>query len=82
LARNAPHTPLIPDLERFERPANEPDDYRHRMIMNGLGLVVIIFLIASGLWIADVMAEMRKNQDCVLSGRSGCTPVDVPIRPR
>ena len=24
-----------------------------------------------------VMATMRKNQDCVLSGRRGCTPVEV-----
>jgi hypothetical protein len=29
-----------------------------------------------------VMAHMRKNQDCVLIGRPGCTPVDVPPRQR
>jgi len=23
------------------------------------------------------MARMRKDQDCVLSGRRGCTPVEV-----
>lgn len=78
LTRNGPHAPLIPDLEQFER-GDEPDDYRHRMIMNGLGFIVVVALIAGGLWIAEVMAEMRKNQDCVLSGRSGCTPMDVPI---
>jgi hypothetical protein len=43
---------------------------------------VTIFLIVAGVWIADVMAKMRKDQDCVLSGRRGCTPVDVPIPPR
>ena len=36
----------------------------------------------SGIWIADVMAHMRKDQDCVLIGRPGCTPVNVPIAPR
>jgi hypothetical protein len=24
------------------------------------------------------MAAIKKNQDCVLSGRRGCTPVDAP----
>jgi len=75
--------PPVDDLKKYEAaPENEPDDYRHRMIMNGLGLLVTIFLIVAGVWIADVMAKMRKDQDCVLSGRRGCTPVDVPLQPR
>ena len=28
------------------------------------------------IWLADTMADMRRNQDCVLSGRRGCTPVE------
>jgi hypothetical protein len=70
-ARNVP-PPSVPDLEKYERAPDEPDDFRHRMIMNGLGLGVTVVLIAGGLWIADVMAQMRKNQDCVLTGRLGC----------
>lgn len=80
-ARNAP-APPVADLERFERTPDEPDDFRHRMIMNGLGLAATVVLVVVGLWIAEVMAHMRKGQDCVLTGRSGCTPVEVPIRPR
>jgi hypothetical protein len=74
--------PAVPDLQKFERQADEPDDFRHRMVMNGLALAVTIVLIVGGLWIAEVMAHIRKDQDCVLSGRTNCTPVDVPIRPR
>jgi len=75
--------PPVDDLKKYEAaPESEPDDYRHRMIMNGLGLLVTIFLVVAGVWIADVMAKMRKDQDCVLSGRRGCTPVDVPLQPR
>lgn len=82
LTRNVPQPPTVPDLRKYERAPQEPDDYRHRMIMNGLGLMVTVALIAGGLWIAEVMAHMRKDQDCVLSGRAGCTPVDVPVRER
>jgi hypothetical protein len=79
-ARNVP--PPVPDLEKFEHAPDEPDDFRHRMTMNALGLVVTVVLVVTGIWIADVMAHMRKDQDCVLIGRSGCTRVDVPPQTR
>src|SRR5262249_47978830 len=60
----------------------EEDDYRHRMLMNGAALLVVLVLAVVGIWIANTMAEMRKNQDCVLSGRRGCTPVTVAPAPR
>ena len=63
----------VQDLERFERTEGE-DDYRHRMIMNGMALVVTVLLIAAGIWIANTMALMRKNQDCALSGKRNCNP--------
>lgn len=64
------------DLSRYEH-GDEPDDYRHRMVMNVAAAVVVTLLIGAGLWIANNMAAMRKNQDCVLSGRRGCTPVEM-----
>jgi hypothetical protein len=80
-ARNPPQ-PTVPDLEKYERTPEEPDDFRHRMMMNGLGLVVTVVLIAGGLWIAEVMAHMRKDQDCALTGRSNCMPVELPSTER
>jgi hypothetical protein len=56
----------------------DPDDYRHRMIVNLAAFIFVIGLIGAGLWLADTMAAMRKNQDCVLSGRRDCTPIEVP----
>jgi hypothetical protein len=64
------------DLSHYEGGGGEPDDYRHRMMMNAAAFVVVMLLIGAGLWIANTMAAMRKNQDCVLSGRRGCTPVE------
>jgi hypothetical protein len=68
--------PAVEDLTKYER-SESPDDYRHRMIVNVVAFVFVIGLIVAGLWLADTMAAMRKNQDCVLSGRRGCTPVEV-----
>jgi hypothetical protein len=72
-ALNRPRPSPVEDLERFERTEGE-DDYRHRMIMNALAAAVTIALIAGGIWIANSMALMRKNQDCFLSGKRNCNP--------
>jgi hypothetical protein len=66
----------VEDLAKYER-GESADDYRHRMIVNVAALAFVVALMGAGLWIADTMAQMRKNQDCVLSGRRGCTPVEV-----
>ena len=50
--------------------------------MNVLAFIVCLLLAGAGMWLANKIAEMRTNQDCVLSGRLGCTPVDVPRRER
>lgn len=79
--RPLPQPSPVKDLGKYEGNVG-PDDYRHRMMMNVAGLAVTVILVVGGLWIANTMAQMRKNQDCVLTGRRGCTPVDVPIQPR
>ena len=68
--------PPVADLAKFET-GTETDDYRHRMIVNAAAFLFLAALIGGGLWLVDTMAQMRKDQDCVLSGRRGCTPVEV-----
>ena len=67
--------PPVDDLAKYQQ-GTGTDDYRHRMIVNAAAFVFVIALMGAGLWLADTMARMRKNQDCVLSGRRGCTPVE------
>ncbi len=66
----------VEDLAKYEH-GDAVDDYRHRMIVNVAAFLFVIALIGAGIWLADTMARMRKDQDCVLSGRRGCTPVEV-----
>lgn len=63
-------------LNRYERD-DDADDYGHRMTVNIAALLLVAGLIGAGLWIANTMAEMRKNQDCALQGRRNCAPVEV-----
>jgi hypothetical protein len=79
--RRGPGRPRVPDLARYER-GDGADDYRHRMIVNMAAFLFLLGLIGAGLWLADRMAQMRRDQDCVLSGRRGCTPVEYQPQPR
>jgi hypothetical protein len=73
-----PSKPDVPveGVEKYAR--GEPDDYRQRMINNGLGLLACLVLVAAGIWIASTMAEMRRKEDCVLSGRRNCATIPAP----
>ncbi len=64
-------------------PDNEQrDDFRHRMKTNAATVVVVGLLIWCGLWLADTLAQMRKTQDCVLSGLRNCAPITLPEHER
>jgi len=53
-------------------------DYRHRMIMNVMAVVVVALLVGVGVWLADTIADMEKIQDCAMQGRQNCAPIEVP----
>ena len=76
--RNVPPRPVqVPGLEKYEQAPDEPGEYRHRMMMNVLGFAVAVALIVTGIWMADVLAHLRKSQDCVMLGRTDCAPISV-----
>jgi hypothetical protein len=69
--------PAANDFSRYERPRDEPDDFRHRMLANVAALAFTVALTAIGIWLAMSIAEMRKTQDCVLMGRRDCARISV-----
>ena len=66
--------PQAADLSRYER-QGEADDFRHRMLANLAGFAFTVALTAIGIWLALSIAELRKNQDCVLMGRRDCAQI-------
>lgn len=69
----------LDDFARFEQEQDEPIDYRHRMIMNLIALAILILLVGLGVWIADTISDLQREQDCLMQGRSNCAPIEVPI---
>jgi hypothetical protein len=66
------------DLSRYERPREEPDDFRHRMLANIAAFAFTVALTAIGIWLAMSIADLRRTQDCVLLGRRDCVRISAP----
>lgn len=67
----------VPDVGQYAQAANEPDDYRHRQLVNLAALAVCVLLVAVGVWLADTIAQLRRDQDCVLAGRRNCAQITI-----
>ena len=66
------------DLAQYE----EEDlhiDYRHRMLMNVIAVMIVAALVGVGVWIADTITDMEKTQDCLMQGRQNCAPITMQV---
>jgi len=59
------------------RAPRTPDPRRRAL----LGLLVVLLLIAGGLVLTHVLRRVSQLQDCVMSGRTNCAPIDSPDHP-
>jgi hypothetical protein len=77
---SAPSGPSpVEGLEKYSREHEDGDDYRNRMRANIAAIVLVGLLIWCGYWLFNTLAEMRKVQDCILTGRTNCAPITVPL---
>ena len=67
----------VEDMGGYERAPEELDDFRHRRLMNAATLLICLLLVVTGVWIANKMAELRRDQDCVLAGRRNCAEITI-----
>jgi hypothetical protein len=71
------------DFAEYEQDQDEEIvDYRQRALMNVIALVVVAFLVSAGVWLADTIADMERDQDCMMQGRANCAPIELPIPPQ
>jgi hypothetical protein len=55
-----------------------PPDPRRKAL---LGLLFVMLLIVGGLLLTSVLRHMAQLQDCTLSGRTDCVPIDPATTP-
>lgn len=45
-----------------------------------VGLLITAVLLVVGWWLARELTSASRMQDCLMSGRTNCNPVDAPAR--
>ncbi len=64
--------------KRFENDDRETDDRRTAALM---GLVIILALAIAGVVLVRDLGAESKLEDCLMSGRTNCAPIEVPPHP-
>jgi hypothetical protein len=57
-----------------ESPGRPPESGSRRAAL--LGLLVALLLVVTGLILVKVLGESARLQDCAMSGRTNCAPID------
>jgi hypothetical protein len=45
-----------------------------------VGLAIVVALLGVGLFLARELYTLGKTEDCLMSGRTNCTPIEEPSR--
>jgi hypothetical protein len=66
---------FLPDQKDDPEPPRLPDPRRAAL----MGLLVTILLVVVGVLLVRVLGRAARMQDCVMSGRTNCAPIDAPM---
>jgi len=61
--------------DRFGSSDQEADDRRTSAL---IGLIVILSLAIVGILLVRELGKESKLEDCLMSGRTNCAPIEVP----
>ena len=45
-----------------------------------IGLIIILALAIAGVWLVRELREKSQLEDCLMSGRTNCAPIEAPSR--
>jgi hypothetical protein len=62
---------------RSERGDDGADERRSAAL---IGLIIILALAIAGVVLVRELRERSRLEDCLMSGRTNCAPIEVPLR--
>ncbi len=71
-------SPPSPDRMSEKRPDKQYDADRRPSPVTIL--VVAVLVVGGGLFLTMKLREMSRLQDCLMSGRTNCAPIETPNR--
>ena len=59
------------------RPDEGGDEDGQPGLINLAALVFVILLVIGGVWLAKVLQRHARLEDCLMSGRTNCAPIET-----
>ena len=56
---------------------NRPPDSRRGAV---IGLILVLVLVVVGYFLFAALHEESNREDCLMSGRTNCAPIELPAR--
>ncbi len=58
---------------------HDPDQSRSRAL---IGLAIVAVLVVAAVYLVHALRKESELEDCLMSGRSNCAPIEVPAANR
>ena len=65
-------------MNNRSKDGDEEGDQRRSAAL--IGLIIILALAIAGVWLVRELREKSQLEDCLMSGRTNCAPIEVPSR--
>jgi hypothetical protein len=62
------------------RPGDGDEEGDQRRSAALIGLIVILALAIAGVWLVRELRQKSALEDCLMSGRTNCAPIEAPPR--
>jgi len=59
---------------------NSDDEADQRRSAALIGLIIILALAIAGVWLVRELRNKSRLEDCLMSGRTNCAPIEQPLR--
>ena len=64
----------------MNRSQNGDDEADQRRSAALIGLIIILTLAIAGVVLVRELRERSRMEDCLMSGRTNCAPIETPVR--
>jgi hypothetical protein len=69
---------MIEPMSNQSRDGDDGGDQRRSSAL--IGLIIILALAIAGVVLVRELRERSRLEDCLMSGRTNCAPIEVPSR--
>jgi hypothetical protein len=74
-ARRASDPAVLEAFISHQPPDDDSQPPRSRAL---IGLIVVALLVVAAVYLVHALREESQREDCLMSGRSNCAPIEIP----